>query len=118
MGGGVHDSYTFQCGLVEYFTSPGIDTSSRVSRGVFWLPGNPPPGLDFFLNQGVTPFTGTNFHQSLKFSTFGSDQEVTGALCHSFDLEYLDKQSSVMSGPRKIRSRGSWSHIVSKARDA
>ena len=30
-------------------------------------------------------------------------------------VEYLDKQSSVMSGPRKIRSRGSWSHIVSKA---
>ena len=26
MGGGVHDSYTFQCGLVGYFTSPGIDT--------------------------------------------------------------------------------------------
>ena len=22
--GGVHDSYTFQCGLVGYFTSPGI----------------------------------------------------------------------------------------------
>ena len=26
MGGGVHDSYTFQCGLVGYFTSSGIDT--------------------------------------------------------------------------------------------
>ena len=25
-GGGVHDSYTFQCGLVGSFTSPGIDT--------------------------------------------------------------------------------------------
>ena len=24
--GGVHDSYTFQCRLVGYFTSPGIDT--------------------------------------------------------------------------------------------
>ena len=24
--GGVHDSYTFQCGLVGYLTSPGIDT--------------------------------------------------------------------------------------------
>ena len=33
-------------------------------------------------------------------------------------VEYLDKQSSVMSGPRKNRSRGSWSHIVSKATDA
>ena len=33
-------------------------------------------------------------------------------------LEYLDKQSNVMGGPRKIRSRGSWSHIVSKATDA
>ena len=26
VGGGVHDSYTLQCGLVGYFTSPGIDT--------------------------------------------------------------------------------------------
>ena len=26
VGGGVHDSYTFQCGLVGYFTSPDIDT--------------------------------------------------------------------------------------------
>ena len=26
VGGGVHDSYTFQCGLVRSFTSPGIDT--------------------------------------------------------------------------------------------
>ena len=26
LGGGVHDSYTFQCGLVGSFTSPGIDT--------------------------------------------------------------------------------------------
>ena len=26
VGGGVHDSYTFQCGLVGSFTSPGIDT--------------------------------------------------------------------------------------------
>ena len=27
VGGGVHDSYTFQCGLVGSFTSPGIDTT-------------------------------------------------------------------------------------------
>ena len=27
-------------------------------------------------------------------------------------------ESSAMSGPEKIRSRGSWSHIVSKATDA
>ena len=33
-------------------------------------------------------------------------------------VEYLDKQSNVMGGPRKIRSRGSWRHIVSKATDA
>ncbi len=26
VGDGIHDSYTFQCGLVGYFTSPGIDT--------------------------------------------------------------------------------------------
>ena len=26
VGGGVHDSYTFQCGLVGSFTSPGIDS--------------------------------------------------------------------------------------------
>ena len=27
VGGGVHDSYTFQCGLVGSFTSPGIQGS-------------------------------------------------------------------------------------------
>ena len=26
LGGGVHDSYTSQCGLVYYFTSPGTAT--------------------------------------------------------------------------------------------
>ena len=26
VGGGVHDSYTFQCGLVGSFAFPGIDT--------------------------------------------------------------------------------------------
>ena len=29
VGGGVHYSYTFQCRLVGYFTSPGIDTRFR-----------------------------------------------------------------------------------------
>ena len=33
VGGGVHDSYTFQCGLVEYFTSPGIDTRIEWTDG-------------------------------------------------------------------------------------
>ena len=31
VGGGVHDSYTFQCGLVGSFTSPDIDTIEAVS---------------------------------------------------------------------------------------
>ena len=54
MGGGVHDSYTFQCGLVGSFTSPGIDTRWKgptafsVSSERHWqrLPGNisVPPG--------------------------------------------------------------------------
>ena len=34
------------------------------------------------------------------------------------ELEYLDKHSNVMSGPRTIMSRGSWSHVVSNATDA
>ena len=32
MGSGVHDSYTFHCGLVGYFTSPGIDPADRRDR--------------------------------------------------------------------------------------
>ena len=39
-------------------------------QGVFWLPGNPPPAM-IFLNQGLTPLTGTGLHQPLKFATFG-----------------------------------------------
>ena len=34
------------------------------------------------------------------------------------DVDVFFLQSKVVSGPRKIRSRGSWSHIVSKATDA
>ena len=52
---------------------------------------------------------------NLSFSTgiFPSEKKIATVI-----LEYLDKQSNVMGGPRKIRSRGSWSHIVSKATDA
>ena len=33
MGGGVHDSYTFQCGLVGSFTSPdNSDIDTRYDR--------------------------------------------------------------------------------------
>ena len=45
VGGGVHDSYTFQCGLVGYFTSPGIDTIQKgptvfaVSSEIHWQAG-------------------------------------------------------------------------------
>ena len=37
-----------------YFTFMwcNIIVSSGVSRGVFWLPGNPPPGHDFFYSGG------------------------------------------------------------------
>ena len=57
------------------------------------------------------------------FPVFEEDEEVpnetvTWAHANWARLEYLDKQSNVMGGPRKIRSRGSWSHIVSKATDA
>ena len=30
--GGVHDSYTFKCGLVGYFTSPGMTPDRRDRR--------------------------------------------------------------------------------------
>ena len=33
MGGGDHNSYTCQCGLVGSFTSPGIDTRYKGRRG-------------------------------------------------------------------------------------
>ena len=38
MGGGVHDNYVFQCGLVGCFTSPGIDTGRRFRRLLVSLP--------------------------------------------------------------------------------
>ena len=38
-GGGVHDSYTFQqCGLVGYFTFPGIDTWEEATDGLLVSP--------------------------------------------------------------------------------
>ena len=36
--GGVHDCYTFQCGLVGSFASPGIDTRYRRDRGLLVSP--------------------------------------------------------------------------------
>ena len=38
VGGGVHYSYTFQCGLVGSFTSPGIDTIYRRDRRILVSP--------------------------------------------------------------------------------
>ena len=38
VGGVVHDSYTFQCGLVESFTSPGIVTPDRRDRRLLVSP--------------------------------------------------------------------------------
>ena len=38
MGGGVHDNYTFQCGLVGSFTSPGIAPDRRDQRLVLSHP--------------------------------------------------------------------------------
>ena len=46
----------------------------------------------------------------------------SGATCRTCTVLYCTRvpilESNVMSGPEKIRSRGSWSHIVSKATDA
>ena len=36
VGGGLHDSYTFQCGLVGSFTSPGI---AKLFEGELWPNG-------------------------------------------------------------------------------
>ena len=47
---------------------------SGVSRGVFWLPGNP-PGHDFFLIGGDT-VTGTDPHWPLTFAMFGKPLET------------------------------------------
>ena len=48
--------------------------------------------------------------------------KIAGILfvCNEPEGKYytVPKQSSVMGGPRKIRSRGSWSQIVPKATDA
>ena len=41
VGGGVHDSYTFQCGLVGSFTSPGIDTGQIEGTGQRLLLSHP-----------------------------------------------------------------------------
>ena len=39
VGGGVHDSYTFQCELVGYFTSPGLAwTPDRMDRRLLVSP--------------------------------------------------------------------------------
>ena len=69
VGGGVHDSYTFPCGLVGYFTSPGIDTRYKgptafsVSSERHWQGGVngiakvPKRSEKFFPAAGLEPLT-------------------------------------------------------------
>ena len=49
-----------------------VCVSSGVSRGVFWLPGNPPPAGHDFFNQWGGALTDTDLHQPLAFATFGN----------------------------------------------
>ena len=68
-----------QCSLSNAIN--GSWKSSGVSRGVFWLPGNP-PDHDFFLIRDVTP------HRPLyqNFMTFGSPPSGQTASCISYML--------------------------------
>ena len=80
------------------------------------------------VTSGLNPETIDKYRQSIELvAFFGTRQSrlfrlvissIKGGATEWYQLEYLDKQSNVMGGPRKIRSRGSWSHIVSKATDA
>ena len=43
----------------------GGRSNSGVSRGVFWLPGTPPPPAMIFINQGGDTVSGTDLHLPL-----------------------------------------------------
>ena len=85
------------------------DDSSGVSRFFFLVARKPPPpGLIYqvnrppaliLLNQGVTPFTGTNFHQPLKFSTFGKKKKPGHATGQMRMVKY-DRRASALAWRR------------------
>ena len=59
---------------------------SGVSRGVFWLPGNPPAMI--FFNQGDDTVTGTDPHQPLTFATFGNPLETNSGYATENGIQY------------------------------
>ena len=52
-----------------------MDEASGVSKGVFWLPGNPPRHVFFYIYPNDT-LTSTDLHQPVKFVTFGNPPET------------------------------------------
>ena len=71
MGGSHRRGSTIKLCVTHYFIRrSNADLASGVSRGGFLVARKPPPGHDFFLNQGGDILTGTDLHQPLKFATF------------------------------------------------
>ena len=86
VGGGVHDSYTFQCGLVGYFTFPGIDTRKKgptaftVSSGVNGIAKVPKRNV--FTDVGLEPSNVRSPVDSLTHSATASPHCSRNCCCH------------------------------------
>ena len=88
VGGGVHDSYTFQCEQVGSFTSPGIDTRQKgptafsVSPERHWQSGvngiAKVPKRKVFTAVGVRTRPGAQ----AKALTHSATAPQSGPLCH------------------------------------
>ena len=74
------------------------DNISGVSRGIFWLPGNPSPGHDFFIIRWVTPLLASTLPK-LQFATFGNPPETNSG----YATEYDNMQRSWVNLDQQIR---------------
>ena len=81
--------------------------NSGVSRGVFWLPGNPPRPW-FFLNWRVYILTCTDLHQPLKFATFGNPPWEQLWIRHCWRDAILLPSCPLRCAPRYC----SWPHTI------
>ena len=87
------DQFPFEKGVRQ-----GCVLSSGVSRGVFWLPGTPPPPTMIFLNQGVTPLLAptltSHFHlrrsETPLETNSGYATVVTNAVQHVWRNDHAD----------------------------
>ena len=81
------------CGRVVLPSSDRCQQCARysgVSRGVFWLPGNPPPQAMIFFKQGVTPLLTPTFTSHLNLRLLETPPDTTSGYATALQAYSVD----------------------------